>query len=265
MLKKENKILSIYGDKPWVSSYGTVPKKYHRITNLFIDYFARKNFERYKDRDASLTLQKCRRQATNGFFGEMFVFTQLYDPNDLSTMKLLPDWYSSVKHLNPNKASDREEMIKLWDARPRSHDPDHQFGNIGIEVKTKEDRDPGVALQYSSSRSRSRSNRLPVLDGAVGPNYYLCLVNHRVRNRKHEYCILGIFRGIDWYYKKQQNFSYKGVPLLGPMQNRNEHKRSLNIRTLWNTGINFYSPKRFAPRTPVERPIFKKNDFPALA
>ena len=260
---QQNTILGLHGNvRPWTSDWSGLPKEFHRITNLFVDWFARKNHKRYRDRDSSLTFNKCRRQATNGFFAEIYTYFVLYDPNDASTADLIPRWYSAVMHMESNDPNDYES---IWDSQRVSWDADHSTGHIQIEDKCKEQRDPGVALQWSSTRGRTQSNRLPVFNGAVGPNYYMCLLDHRTHCGTHEYRILAIFRGIDMYYKYRANFSYEGTPLVGKMQNRNKHKRSLNIRTLSHSGINFYCPKRFAPRTPLERPIFTENDFPKLA
>ena len=163
------------------------------------------------------------------------------------------------------ESNDPLDYERIWNDQRVSWAADHSAGHVQIEDKCKEQKDPGVALQWSSTRGRTQSNRLPVFNGSVGPNYYMCLIDHRTHRGRHEYRILAIFRGIDMYYKYRANFSFRGVPLVGDMDNGNKHKRSLNIRTLSHSGINFYCPKRFAPRTPLERPIFTETDFPILA
>jgi len=191
-------------------------------------YITTNNYDKWSLRDSNLSYDRCLRQATEAFFGEMMTW-HILDNGDNS---LLPDWYTTP--------DDR------WSSMQVSWRADHLSNcNTAIEDKTKNVRDPGIALQYSSNDriTRRSANCHPVLTGNVGPNYFLNILEHRNVNGNHQYRVAAIVRGIDVYYNR--DFEYRGRKLVGPMKNGNQHKKQLTLEVLRNCpGVTFYAPKR---------------------
>ena len=216
------------------SSWTNVPRDridYDKVYR-WCHYITKHNFEKWKLRDSKLTYVRCLRQATEAFFGEMMTWYFL-DNGDNS---LLPDWY-----VTPDV---------LWDNLRVSWQADHVSScNTAIEDKTKHWKDPGIVLQYSSSdrTTRPSANRHPILTGAVGPNYFLNILEHRNIHGNHQYRIAAVVRGIDVY--QNRDFEYNGRKLIGKMENGNQHKKQLTLEVLYNCpGITFYCPVRVQPQ-----------------
>ena len=170
---------------------------------------------------------------------------------------MAPDWFVTPDHLWPS-------MAVNW-SPDHGMPPTRDFTDrtVGFEDKTGRSFDPGWALQWSSGNRRSRvtANRMPLAYGAVGPDYFLVLMEHQCAEGVHTYRIASIVRGIEVY--RMRNFTYKGTPLLGPMANGNKHKKQLTKEVLYNTGMTFYRPA-WVKGPQVIRPMFQDEDFPAL-
>ena len=255
-----------HGNVPWQSQWGGVPREYHSKVHRFAKYITDKNFERWKDRDCNLTYQRLLEQATRGYMGEMYFYhlfgegffdVLIHERDTYFNAFMVPDWF---------RIPDEE-----WPNMKLSWSPDHTMqvpygdNTVGIEDKTGRFFDPGWALQWSTGDRRSRvsANRMPLAYGAVGPNYFVSLMECRRDDHTNQYYyrVAALVRGIDIY--NARDFQYKGVPLLGPMANGNKHKRQLTKEVLYNSRITFYRP-RWVRTEQVNMPMFSKNDFPVL-
>ena len=246
--------LSVHGNLPWQSNWQDVPRCYHGKVHRYAKYITQLNFEKYRQRDVNLTFHRLLEQTTRGYMGEMFFYHVYGQYNQF----MMPDWYMT------NEAD--------WPRMSVSWSPDHTapipFGfsdsTIGFEDKTGRACDPGWALQWSSSdrRARKTANRMPLAYGAIGPNYFLVLLEHNQFNGVHTYRVAAIVRGLDFYQKR--NFEYKGTPLLGPMANGNPHKRQITKEVLYQSNLTFFRPA-WVSGPVIEKPIFCEEDFPAFA
>lgn len=224
--------LKVHGDMPWQSIWQGVPRQYHAKTHRYAKYITNLNFEKYRKRDINLTYHRLLEQTTRGYMGEMFFYHVFGQYNNF----MLPDWYATPDD--------------QWSSMRVSWAPDHTAPNhygfadrtVGFEDKTGRSCDPGWALQWSSSdrRSRKTANRMPLAYGAVGPHYFLVLIEHNMVHGSHLYRVAAIVRGIELYHRR--DFIYEGTPLLGPMANGNKHKRQLTKKVLYNSGLTFYRP-----------------------
>jgi len=241
--------LCVYDNRPWQSEWAQVPKHLHHKTHTFAKYIAKLNFEKYRSRDSKLTYSRLLEQTTRGYMGEVFFYHLYGQFNDF----MAPDWLRL----------DESE----WDDRPLSWAPDHTApippggidSTVGFEDKTGRDFDPGWAIQWSTSdrRSRKKSNRMPLAYGAVGPHYFLCLIecHHNRHLNQYWYRVASIVRGIDVY--NHRDFVYHGTKLLGPMANGNKHKVQLTKEVLYNSGMKFFCPRWAIPAVP--RPLPEKS------
>lgn len=241
------------GTLPWQSEWGQVPKNLQGKVHRFARYITEKNFRRYRDRDENLTFRRLLEQTTRGYMGEI-AFYCIYG---VFNHFMAPDWFQTSEEYWPMMRVD-------WS-------PDHSVptpfgftdGTVGFEDKTGREFDPGWAIQWSSNnrRSRASANRMPLAYGAVGPNYFLVLMEHKHDNGRHFYRVAAITRGIDVY--NQRNFQYKGVPLIGPMANGNQNKQQLTKEVLYNSGMTFYRPA-WVQGPMVAKPTFTQQDFPVM-
>lgn len=245
--------LKPHGNAPWQSEWGQIPRHFQGKVHRFAKYITAKNFEKYRQRDVNLTFHRLLEQTTRGYMGEI-AFYCIYG---IFNNYMAPDWFITDDECWP--------MLRVdWS-------PDHSVpvplgftdGTVGFEDKTGREFDPGWAIQCSSDnrRSRASANRMPLAYGAVGPNYFLVLMEHRQVNGAHSYRVAAITRGIDVY--NQRNFQYMGTPLIGPMANGNRNKQQLTKEVLYNSGITFYRPA-WVKGPMVEKPLFTEEDFPAM-
>lgn len=245
--------LKPHGNAPWQSEWGQIPRHFQGKVHRFAKYITAKNFEKYRQRDVNLTFHRLLEQTTRGYMGEI-AFYCIYG---VFNNYMAPDWFLAPDEYWP--------MLRVdWS-------PDHSVpapfgftdGTVGFEDKTGREFDPGWAIQWSSDnrRSRASANRMPLAYGAVGPNYFLVLMEHRQVNGQHSYRVAAITRGIDVY--NQRNFQYKGTPLIGPMANGNRNKQQLTKEVLYNSGITFYRPA-WVQGPMVEKPLFTEEDFPVM-
>ncbi len=248
-----NQTLNFHGNVPWQSEFGEVPRNFQAKVHRFAKYITEKNFKKYRERDVNLTFHRLLEQTTRGYMGEI-AFYCIYG---VFQNIMAPDWFV---------APDQD-----WPSMRVDWSPDHSapvpFGftdsTVGFEDKTGRDFDPGWTIQWSTGdrRSRASANRMPLAYGAVGPNYYLVLMEHRHFNGEHFYRVAAITRGIDVF--NMRNFTRNGTPLIGPMANGNRHKRQLTKEVLYNSGMSFYRPAWV--RGPiVEMPLFTQEDFPEM-
>ena len=243
------------GNSPWQSEWYQVPRHLQGKVHRFAKYITVKNFEKYRDREVNtLTFRRLLEQTTRGYMGEVAFYLVYGVHNHL----MAPDWFITPDHLWPSMRVDWSPDHGMPPTR------DFTDRTVGFEDKTGRSFDPGWALQWSSGnrRSRTSANRMPLAYGAVGPNYFLVLMEHQQVNGVHSYRIASIVRGIEVY--RMRNFTYKGTPLLGPMANGNEHKKQLTKEVLYNTGMTFYRPA-WVQGPQVIRPMFQDEDFPALS
>ena len=244
------------GNAPWQSNWYQVPRHMHAKVHRFAKYIALKNYEKYREREVkTLTFRRLLEQTTRGYMGEI-AFYLIYGVHN---HMMAPDWFVTPDHLWPTMAVNWSPD-HLGNSPPTRDFPDR---TVGFEDKTGRTKDPGWAIQWSSAnrRARASANRMPLAYGAVGPNYFLVLLEHQQVNGVHSYRIAAIVRGIEVY--RMRNFTYKGKPLLGPMDNGNKHKKQLTKEVLYNTGMTFYRPA-WVQGPKVFRPIFQDEDFPAL-
>ena len=245
--------LTPHGSIPWQSEWGQVPRQFHAKVHRFAKYITAKNFEKYRDRDVNLTFHRLLEQTTRGYMGEM-AFYCIYG---VFNNYMAPDWF-----LTPDE---------YWPTMRVDWSPDHAapvpYGfsdkTVGFEDKTGRESDPGWAIQWNSDdrRSRTKANRMPLAYGAVGPNYFLVLMEHREVNGSHFYRVAAITRGIDVF--NMRNFRYRGTPLIGPMANGNRNKQQLTKEVLYNSGITFFRPA-WVQGPQVQKPLFTEEDFPSM-
>ena len=259
-----NDTLHPHGNVPWQSKWGQVPRDMQAKVHAFALYITKKNFDKYQQRDSDLNFRHCLQQATRGFMGEMFFYVTYGVRNNM----MIPDWYAAPED--------------QWPTMSVSWAPDHgappPFGftdsTVGFEDKTGRFNDPGWALQWNSDdrRSRQAANRMPLAIGAVGPHYYLTLIEckHQKNTRgipHYMYRVAAIVRGIDIY--NNRNMTYNGVPLLGPMANGNRNKLQLTKEVLYNNRLSLTNPIVFYRPAYVTEPpqwlhTFTTEDFPTL-
>lgn len=245
--------LHAHGNVPWQSNWYEVPRHMQAKVHRFAKYITVKNYEKYRQRDSRLTFKRLLEQATRGYMGEI-AFYLIYGVHNQC---MAPDWFVTPDEYWPSMRVD-------WS-------PDHcmpplpQFTDhtVGFEDKTGREFDPGWALQWSSGnrRSRASANRMPLAYGAVGPNYFLTLMEHRQVNMDHFYRVAAIVRGVDVYHMR--NFTHNGKPLLGPMANGNQHKKQLTKEVLYNSRMTFYRPAWVQGPQVIES-VFQQDDFPPL-
>ncbi len=246
--------LNSNGNVPWQSKWYQVPRHMQGKVHRFAKYITVKNYEKYRQREVkTLTFRRLLEQATRGYMGEV-AFYLIYGVHN---HMMAPDWFVTPDHLWPT-------MAVNW-SPDHGMPPTRDFADrtVGFEDKTGRSFDPGWALQWSTGNRRSRvtANRMPLAYGAVGPNYFLVLMEHQEVNGVHSYRIASIVRGVEVY--RMRNFTYKGTPLLGPMANGNKHKKQLTKEVLYNTGMTFYRPA-WVQGKQIIRPMFQDEDFPAL-
>ena len=247
--------LTPHGNMPWQSEWGQVPRQFHAKVHRFAKYITAKNFEKYRNRDVNLTFHRLLQQTTRGYMGEI-AFYCIYG---VFNNYMAPDWFVTPDEHWPLLRVD-------WSPDHLGHAPptrDFSDPTVGFEDKTGRECDPGWAIQWNTEdrRSRTKANRMPLAYGAVGPNYFLVLMEHRENNGTHLYRVAAITRGIDVF--NMRNFRYRGVPLIGPMANGNRNKQQLTKEVLYNSGIDFFRPA-WVRGPQVKKPLFTEEDFPAM-
>ena len=229
--------LRVHGNTPWQSDWLQVPRELQAKTHKFAQYITKKNFERYRNRDKNLTYHRLLSQTTRGYMGEMFFYVVYGQYNDF----MMPDWYRTPEEEWPN-------MKVNWAPDHTAEVPAGCFDRtVGFEDKTGRDFDPGWAIQWSSSdrRSRKTANRMPLAYGAVGPNYFMTLIecHHNKHLNEYWYRVAAIVRGIDLY--NHRDLKIKGKSLIGVMDNGNRHKKQLSKSVLYESRLEFFCPRWF--------------------
>jgi len=199
-----------------------------------------KQYDLWKQREnkrGHFTKGKVYSQLLRSMSAEIVVAKYLSDVTGYDVDRFYPKWYKQT-----------EEEIKL--TRGAFTADIYLDDNTEIQVKCKRKSDPGIILQKKCGR-KYNGHQSNILNGNVGPNYFLCAVEYSNPERdQHLYRIMYMARTVDIYNNRTQLFD---IP-----RNGNTNKVQLTDSKLLNLlGMKFFRPK-------AQEYVPNNEDFPAL-
>ena len=199
-----------------------------------------KQYDLWKQREYNhghFTKGKVYSQLLRSMTAEIIVAKYLSDVTGYDVDRFYPKWFKQTEEEVHETRGAFTADIYLDD-------------NTEIQVKCKRKSDPGIILQNKCGR-KYKGHQSNILNGNVGPNYFLCAVEYSnpVRNQ-HLYRIMYMARTVDIYNNRTHLFDKP--------RNGNPNKVQVTDSKLMNLmGMKLYRPK-------VKQYVPSKEDFPAL-